>query len=450
MKTKTALIYFSVLVILAGYFYYFEVVRHKAQKEEKEAALLLFKLEKTKITSLQLDKGGDQPITLEKTDHWRIIEPIDSPADEFAVASMLTTLESLKMERQVETKAKDLQPYGLDRPRLHLSFLADGTRHHLRVGSKAVVANEYYASGDQQNSVVLIAGGQEQGLDKSLFDLRSKEFFSLKSDDIDHVEIDRGKEKLALNKVTKDHWQASASPEVSIKNSKVDSLVSRLIWLRAKKFLDKGKNHFPQLGFEPARIRITLASKEKSQTLLLGNSNKKEAAVYAVGGELPDVALVDEKLLEQLPGGLSDLEDRTLLSFDLDQIKAVDLKLDDHSGRLERHNEKWEWAAGDSRQHLETWQVNSLIWKMQELEHLPDTVPKVKPPAGARQLNLVLYSEKDQKLGTFFLTEVPSENAEKGLLWFFKDDNEARAYWMSGENLRELAEKARKLLQPES
>ena len=159
---------------------------------------------------------------------------------------------------------------------------------------------------------------------------------------------------------------------------------------------------------------------------------------------------MDEKLLEQLPVSLSDLEDRTLLSFDLDQIKAVTLKFGDHSGRLERQKDKWEWAAGDGKQNPETWQVNSLLWKMQELEHLPDNVPKMETPAGTRQINLVLYSEKDHKLGTFFLTEFPSENAEKGLLWFFKDDNQAQAYWMSGETLRELAEKTNKLLTPES
>jgi hypothetical protein len=449
MKTRTALIYFSVLVMLAGYFYYFEVVRHKALTEEKEAALRLFQVEKAKITSLQFDKGEGKPITLEKEGHWQIIEPINSPADEFAVGSMLTTLESLKMEREVEDQAQDLQPYGLDKPRLNLSFLADGTRHHLRVGTKAVVTNQYYASGDQQNRVVLIAGSQEQGLDKSLFDLRSKEFFSLKSDEIDRIEIERAEGKLALTKVTNDHWQAPASPEVSIKNPKVQSLVSRLIWLRAKKFLDNEKSQLPQLGLEPARIRITLASKEKSQTLLLGNS-KKEEGIYAKGGELPDIALVDEKLLEQLPVSLSDLEDRTLLSFDLDQIKAVGLKLNDMRGRLERQEEKWEWAAGDSRQHPENWQVNSLLWKVQELEYLPTALPKGEPPAGEGHLELVLYSGKDQRLGTFFLAEVPSEDAEKAILWFFKDDDPAKAYWMSGQTLRELVEQTKKLLQPES
>jgi hypothetical protein len=449
MKTRTALIYLSILVVLAGYFYYFEVVRRKALTEEKEASLRLFQVEKSKITSLQLDRGKGKPITLEKKGQWQVIDPIDSPADEFAVNSLLTILESLKMERQVETEPRDLETYGLNKPRLKLSFLADGIRHTLRIGNKAVVANQYYASEDRHNRVVLIAASQEQGLNKSLFDLRSKDFFSLHSEDIDRIEIDRAERTIALSKVTKDKWQAPASPDVSIKNSKVESLVSRLIWLRAKKFLDHEKNQSPLLGLDPPRIRITLATREKSQTLLLGNAKKGEG-IYARGGELSSVALVEEKLLEQLPTHLSNLEDRTLLAFDLEQVKAVGLELNDHSGRLERQEEKWKWAAGDSRKQPENWQVNSLLWKIQELEYVPGSIPKVGQPTGEKQVAVVLYSEKDENIGTFFLEGVPPENVEKGLLWFYKDDDVPHSYWIKGAAVRELVDKTKKLLQPES
>jgi hypothetical protein len=449
MKTRTALVYLSVLVVLAGYFYYFEVMRRKARTEEKQAALHLFQVEKAKITALQVSKNQGKPIILEKEGHWRIIEPIDSPADEFAVSNLLTTLASLKMEREVEADAQDLQPYGLDDPVLHLSFLVDGSRHHLRIGSKAVVATQYYASGDQENRVVLIAASQEQGLNKSLFDLRRKEFFSLNSDDIDRIEIVRAEGELALAKVAEDTWQAPAFPDVRIKNAKVETLVSRLIWLRAKDFLDNQESPFSQLGLDPAKIRISLASEKKNQTLLLGN-RKKGDGMYARGGELPGVALLNEKVLEQLPASLSDLEDRTLLAFELDQVKALVLKYNDNFGRLEQQEEKWRWAAGDSEHNPENWQVNSLLWKVQELEYLPGSLPQVDPPKGERQLDLALYAEGDHKLATFFLTEIPSENTEKGLLWFSQDNDAAQPYWIGGETLRDLMEQTKILLKPES
>ncbi len=448
MKTRTALTYLAVLLILAGYFYYFEVVRRKARTEQKEAALHLFQVERAMITSLQLDKEDSQPISLKKNAQWQIVEPISSRADEFAVSSLLTSLESLKMEREVETAAQDLQRYGLDRPKVYLSFLADGAQHYLRIGAKTVVGNQYYASGDQENRVVLIGATQQQALDKSLFDLRSKEFFTVKSAAVDGIEIERAEEKLALTKGAKERWQAEAAPEVKIKSSKVDSLLSRLLWLRAKRFLEKEAGSVAELGLAPAKIRVSLSTKEKTETLLLGHSIKDEG-IYAKGNTLPGVALVDEKLLEELPGSLGDLEDRTLLTFNLDQIRAVSLELNGESARLERHEEKWKWLDHENRNDPENWRVNSLVWKLQELEYLPGDSPQRQSPPEDKQLKLVLLSE-DAKLGTFFLNAVPLEKTERGILWFFKNGGTAQPYWVSAESLRDLHENAKKLLNPES
>lgn len=445
MKTRTAFIYLAVLLILAGYFYYFEVVRHKAKTEEEEAALRLFQVDKVRITSLRLDKDGSTPIWLKKNGQWQIVEPINSRADEFAVGSLLTRLESLKMEREVETEAQDLEPYGLDKPRIHLSFLADDTRHHLRIGVKAVVGNHYYASGDQENRVVLLDANQQQGLDKSLFDLRSKEFFTMKSDEIDRVEIERAEGKLALTKLENKGWQALAAPELRIKSAKIEGLLSRLTWLRAKRFLENGGSNYTQLGLDPARIRISLSEKEKTETLLLGKTKKGEG-VYAKGGGLPGVAMVDEKLLEELPDSLSDLEDRALLSFALDQVKAVNLEVEGETGRLERHGEKWKWAGDGSKEDPENWRVNSLLWEIQELEYLPESSYQEPSSPDKKQLALVLFSENENQLGTFILAHIPGEEAERGTVWFFEGDQSMRPYLTSAESLRNLHENAKKLI----
>jgi hypothetical protein len=353
------------------------------------------------------------------------------------------------MEREVETEAQDLEPYGLDKPRINLSFLADDTQHHLRIGAKAVVSNHYYAAGDQENRVVLLDANQQQGLDKSLFDLRSKEFFTLKSDEIDRVEIERAEGKLALAKLESKGWQALAAPELLIKSAKIESLLSRLTWLRAKRFLENGGSKFTQLGLDPARIRVSLSEKKKTETLLLGKT-KKDEGVYAKGGGLPGVAMVDEKLLEELPGSLADLEDRTLLAFELDQVKAVSLEVAGETGRLSRHGEKWKWADDESKADPENWRVNSLLWKIQELEHLPESPSQELSPPESRQLNLVLFSENEAPLGTFILAQLPGEEAERGTLWFFESGQSMRPYLAAAESLRDLHESAKKLLKPES
>jgi len=449
MRTRTALIYLTVFLVLAGYFYYFEVVGRRARTEQQEAARHLFQVDTAQITALQLDKGEDKPIYLIKNGHWQIVEPIRSRGDEFTVESLLTTVESLKMEREVEAAAQDLQPYGLDQPMLHLSFLAAGSRHQLRIGAKAVVGNQYYASSDQENRVVLIAGAQQQSLDKSLSDLRSKAFFTVNSDEVERIELDRGNNELILTRDGNKLWRAPAAVEIKIKTSKVERFLSLLFRLRAKRFLDNEERNLARLGLDPAKIRIQITAKEKTETLLLGNT-KKDEGTYAKGGELPGAAMVEEKVLAELPRTLSDLEDRTLLVFDLDQVQALTLVLAGEAARLERNEDTWNWLGDGQRKDPENWRVNSLLWNLQELEYLPGDFPREQSSAENKELDLILYSENDEKLGTFSLAEVPSEKTVRGVLRFSKANETARAHWLSGESLRELHENAKKLLSPEA
>jgi len=447
MRTRTALIYLILCLVLAGYFYSFEVVGHRTRTEQEEAARHLFQVDTAQITALQLVRAETKPIYLTKNGHWQIVEPIRSRGDQFAVESLLTTLESLKMEREVAASAQDLQPYGLDEPILHISFLAAGSRHQLRIGAKAVVENQYYASGDQENRVVLIAGAKHQSLDKSLSDLRSKEFFTVNTDEVERIELDRGKTGIVLIRAENKLWQAPAAVEVKIKTPKVERFLSRLFRLRAKRFLDNEEDNLALLGLDPAKIRLKISTKEKTETLLIGNTKKDEGA-YAKGGELPGLAMVEENLLEELPQTLSDLEDRTLLVFDLDQVRALALVLAGEAVRLERNEDTWNWLGDENRKDPENWRVNSLLWNLQELEYLPGDFPRVQSSAENKVLDLVLYSENDEKLGTFSLLEVPSEQTERGVLGLSRGSETARAYWLSGESLRELHENAKKLMSP--
>jgi hypothetical protein len=200
---------------------------------------------------------------------------------------------------------------------------------------------------------------------------------------------------------------------------------------------------------DPAKIRLEIATQEKTETLLLGNI-KEDESVYAKGGELPGVAMVQKSLLDELPQTLSDLEDRTLLVFDLDQVRALALVLAGEAARLERNEETWNWLGDENRKAPENWRINSLLWNVQELEYLPGDFPQAQFSAANNVLELVLYSEHDDKLGTFSLLETPSEKTERGVIWFSQGSEEPRSYWLSGESLRELHENVKKLLNPES
>jgi len=60
MRTRTALIYLTLFLVLAGYFYYFEVAGRRARIEQEEAARHLFQVDKAQITDLRPATGQRQ------------------------------------------------------------------------------------------------------------------------------------------------------------------------------------------------------------------------------------------------------------------------------------------------------------------------------------------------------------------------------------------------------
>jgi hypothetical protein len=378
-----------------------------------------------------------------------MVEPLNSRTDESAVAGLLSAVQTVKVEREVKAAAENIEPFGLDNPKLHISFLAGGTWHNLRVGPKAVVGDNFYASGDQENSVVLISGEQQRALDKNLFDLRAKELFTLKGDEINRIEIERSDDQLSLARVDKVRWQAPTEHELKIKASKVEDLLNRLVWLRATGFLDQEQDNIAALGLDPARIRISLSDNEKQVTLLLGNTEENKT-VYAKSSELPGVAMVDANLIEGLPGNLRDLEDRTFLTFDLDDLSGLTLVAAGESGRLERQDEKWKWVDDSGRNDPENWLVNALLWKIQDLEYLMESPSQEQSPPEKNEMELVLFSADEKTIGKFVVAEVPSEEAERGMVWFLKAGETAHPYFATAASLRDIYESANKLLTHES
>jgi len=449
MRTRTVLIYLAILAVLAGYFAYFEGVRRKARLAEEERAHLVFQVEEGKITDLKVSPAGSKPMALTKDGHWRLTGPMEGPADDFALRGLVAALVGLKAERQVESAAQDLRPYGLDQPTLHLAFAAAGAWHNLRIGAKTPVGDYFYASGDEEARVILISASHERALHQSLFDLRGKEPFTLKSDEVERIEIVRPTDALVLTRSEGNGWQSPTEQAVRIKAAKVEALVNRLIWLRASRFVEQADTPGTGLGLNPPSARLILSAKDRRETLALGASESSRG-VYAKSDRLPGIFVVDEDILKKLPAGLGDLEDRTLFVFDTEQVANVGLMLDGNAVRLERQGKTWAWAEGRGGKPPEAWQVDSLLRKIKDLEYLEGVPPKGQDPADTAHLRLVFTSRGGERLGAIVASEVSSAEAKRGVVWFATDAEELKPYLVTPDALRGLEQSVKQVLKPES
>jgi Domain of unknown function (DUF4340) len=228
MNFRGLIVAVVVLATLGGVLYWSQ---HRKPVDETAAAststaTVILKVNPADVTQLVIKQK--EPVTLKKTDgKWQITEPKLYPADQEAVASVLSTLSGLNADRVVEEKSSDRKQYGLDPAQAELDISGkDGTRQ-LLLGDDTPAGGDLYAALATDPRVFTIASYQKSSLAKSLNDLRDKSLLTLSSDKVSRVELLKKGEDLEFDR-TKDGWQILKPSSSPADSSAVNALVSTL------------------------------------------------------------------------------------------------------------------------------------------------------------------------------------------------------------------------------
>ncbi len=229
MNFRGLIVAVIVLAMLGGALYWSQ---HRKPAEENAAvststAPVVLKVNPGDVTELILKQK--EPVALTKTDgKWQITEPKPYPADQVAVASMLSTLSGLNADRLVDEKATDRKQYGLEPAQVELDIRSrNGATQRLLLGDDTVAGGDAYAALASDPRVFTIASYNKSSLAKSLNDLRDKSLITLSAEKVSRVELLKKGEDLELDR-TKDGWQILKPSSSPADSSAVNALVSAL------------------------------------------------------------------------------------------------------------------------------------------------------------------------------------------------------------------------------
>ena len=170
---------------------------------------------------------------------WALIRPYKARADFASAEAVLTSLSSLQMQKIVETDAKDLSKYGLDKPDATVTVNSGSTRASLALGKKD--GDSVYARDLSRPIVFTIPATTAADIEKDAGTLRRKDMFDGRSFNTTRVELKRGNETLAFEKSKgkdgKDVWKNAAGKDVDA--TKVDDMLTKLSNIRAQLFQDR-------------------------------------------------------------------------------------------------------------------------------------------------------------------------------------------------------------------
>jgi hypothetical protein len=260
----------------------------------RDKSALVF--DQTKVTSLELASAA-QTIRLEKAgDEWKLVKPIQAPADFVSVNGVLGQLQSAQMTalKDRPDDLKDLRQYGLDKPAVIATLGSGATSVKLELGKEADPGSVW--ARDPSNAAVFsINNGVALELQKKVDDLRRKEVFDFRPYNTTRFEITRGKDTRAFERVKGtgdnevDTWKQIAPAAKTVDSSNLEGALLEFSNLRAESFASSAGTATGHNNPE-ALIVVKFDDGKKEERVTIGRAG---SGVFATRADQPGALKIE-------------------------------------------------------------------------------------------------------------------------------------------------------------
>jgi hypothetical protein len=219
-----------------------ETAADKSTFDLRDKAALPF--DQTSVTSIELVSGA-QTIRLEKSgEEWKLVKPIQAPADFVSVNGVLGQLQSAQMTalKDRPEDLKDLKQYGLDKPAVVATLFTGASSVKFELGKEADTGS-VWGRDPAKPAVFSINNGVAMELKKTADDFRRKEVFEFRPFNTTRFEITRGSDTRAFERIkgtganAVDTWKQVAPAAKTVDSSNFEGALLDFSNLRTEKFL---------------------------------------------------------------------------------------------------------------------------------------------------------------------------------------------------------------------
>lgn len=205
--------------------------------------------------ALARDAGGE----------WSFTRPLQTRAGRWSVDGLLGTLEGLRMESVAAEDARDLKPYGLDKPVWRVVLgLADGTSRTLEVGSSPA-DKQHHAREGSSRLVAVISNAVVDDLGKGMKELRARRLLDVAAYEVEGFDVAAaGARRTYARSSSKDKegvdvykWKRTAPAAADLDTNKVQDALFLIGGAEAPDFIDQ-PGPPEQYGLGAPALRVDL------------------------------------------------------------------------------------------------------------------------------------------------------------------------------------------------
>jgi hypothetical protein len=364
VRTKVTLV--LIFLNVALFFFIFKFERTwRTEAALQEARRRVLGSETADIRSLAVTSsvpGGPAYTVVRNRDVWVLTQPLDWPANQHAVVSILHELQFLENETSFNVadlakNGQSLADYGLDKPKVTVTFTSsDGTAATasgqtgagpttvLRIGDSTKIGNRLYVLSPDGTRVEVVSRSLVDALSLPLDQLRADTLLTIPVFEARALSVQTGGTRVRVRREA-GRWLFDTIVNARASKTEMDLTINALNALHAKSFPTAAPATLPATG---TSLRVTIDGNNRSETLLLGDPVKPAAGEPAApAGETEYFAqlmngnsvrapvftvAVPDRLLERLRHAQDELRERHIVEFDPASVTSITLSAPNQPG----------------------------------------------------------------------------------------------------------------------
>ncbi len=319
MSPRLTLALAALVAALSAFVWFYEVQGADQRAEAERAEKRIHPgLSAENVRALELRTRDGETVRIERREGWRIVAPLDAPADEVAVDALVSTAVDLVSE-SVYDDPEPLANYGLEgEPTLRL-FTKDG-EVGLRVGNQTPLGSNTYVAAAGDPRVFTVASFRANALQKTLSALRDARVLDFDRDAVQDVEVQwpGGGVRLVRDDAG---WRLRKPLDTPADGGTVESLLSDLRFLRAADFVDE-PDEAARKAVAAAVYQVTLRDGDEKVLATLAVAPPVAGEKRLVRGREGAFFRVEEGRLDDLP--------RTVVAFRFKELSSFVVADVDH------------------------------------------------------------------------------------------------------------------------
>jgi len=358
-------------------------------------------------------------VTSERTggDDWIITEPVEFAADSTEIYDVLDYVTEAEAVNFFDDEAENLSEYGLENPVITLVLTdTEGAASTLIIGDEDE-NGDYYALWEGMPWIFTVSDKVKNKLTLTEESLMEKILLDYTVADVTDFTLETEHDSFVVSR-TEDGWEIEEPEELKGDKTAIDNLLFDFKDLRFDEVVEKPTDNADGYGMNDPRISLSVVYAEDEEgedeaSLIFGEEKDEGAYVRAIRDDADFVAFVTLDDPGALSPTLFDLMDKSLLTFEPDDVERVVIDWEGDSYEIEKKKKKWEMIAPEEAD-VSVEMMTYLLLGISDLAYydvMYDTTENLEPfGLDDPVISISLFDAEDAELGEILLGEEDEEH----------------------------------------